>query len=87
MTASISPRLQDPRCVSKLRVFLWFDCVRVCIHAYLVVFPSIYEALRMCVCALQAVYSHCAHSHIHMRERKENQLVCFKHISKAPGAL
>lgn len=69
---NISPCLRDPRCVSKLRVFLWFDCVRVCIHAYLVVFPPIYEASCMCVHCRR--FNRLAHTHTYTsgKEKKTN---------------
>lgn len=92
MTASISHPVCKILDVCQSCVCLWLDYVHVCIHAFLVVFPSIYEAfLHMCVCALQAVWTHAhAHPHAHMytlEESKQNQLVCFKHISKTPEAL
>ncbi len=43
-TASISPPVCKILDVCQCYVCLWFGCARVCIHAFLVVFPSIYEA-------------------------------------------
>lgn len=71
-------------------VCLWFDCANVCALAcfFRIVFVSAHEALRlrMRVHCRQFVHAR-TNARTHIRGRKQNQLVCFKHISEAPGAL
>lgn len=63
MTASISPSVC--KILNVCQSCVCFDCVRVCIHAFLVVFPSIYKAfLCMCVHCRQFVHVHTlTHTH------------------------
>lgn len=66
MTASISPLVCNILDVCQCCACVCgFGCVRVCIHAFLVVYPSIYEAfLRMCVHCRQFVHIHTlTHTH------------------------